>query len=72
MANGAVAQKRHRPVRDATMGFNLGPPHATMAQTDAVFVQGFGDDHVVHMREMAVLGEVSHPAIAARFLVRRR
>ena len=43
VTNGAIAQEGHGAMRDAAMGFNFGPPDAPMPQTDAVFVQGFGD-----------------------------
>ena len=36
VADGAVAEERHRAVRDAPLGLDLGPPDAAMAEADAV------------------------------------
>src|SRR5262249_37492199 len=70
-ADRAVAQEGHRAVCDATFGFDLRPPDATMTDADAVDVQGLGDDHVIDARlgEPAAFGEVGHAAEAAGFLV---
>ena len=73
VADGAVAQERHRAVRDAAQRFDLRPPHAAMADADAVDVQGLGNDHVIdaRLREPAAFGEISHAAIAAGFFIDR-
>ena len=58
-------------MRDTAMGLNLGPPDAAMAEADLVLVQRFGDDDMLHAGgiEAALLGQIGHAAIAARFLV---
>ena len=68
VADGAVAEERHRAVRDPAQGLDLGPPHAAMADADPVDVEGLGDDDVVDTgrAEPAALGEPGHAAIAAR------
>ena len=52
-------------MRDAPMGLDLGPPDATMTQTDAILVQRFWDDDMLHARrvEIAPLGQVGDTAI---------
>ena len=72
MAHGAIAQKRHGAVGDLALGFDLGPPAAPVPQTDTVFLQRFGDDHMLHAVrvEMTVLGQIGDTAVAAGFLVR--
>jgi hypothetical protein len=71
VADGAVAEERHRAVRDAAMGLDLGPPDAAMAQADAVLVQRFGDDDVLDAsaRNSRALRQIGDAAIAAGFLV---
>ncbi len=71
--DGAVAEERHRAVRDAPERLDLRPPHAAVPEADAVLVQRFGDDDVLHAagREPALLRQVRDAAIAARLLVRR-
>ena len=73
MSDGAVAQKRHGAMGDTAMGFHLGPPNAAMAQADAVFVQGFGDDDMLHAVRVEIppFGQPRDAAKAARFLIRR-
>ena len=41
VVDGAVAQKRHRTVRNTAFGFHLAPPHTAVTQTNAVHTQGF-------------------------------
>ena len=50
VADGAVAQKRHRTVGDAAQGFDFRPPHPAMADADPVHIQGFGDDYMIDAR----------------------
>ena len=50
VAHGAVAEERHRAVRDAALGLDLGPPDAAMADAHPVDVERLGDDHVVDPR----------------------
>ena len=69
--HGAVAQERHRAVRDPALRLDLGPPHAAMADAHPVDVERLGDDHMVDPRpgEQPLPREIGDPAIAARFLV---
>ena len=62
--HGAVAQKRHRAVRDPAPGLDLGPPHAAMADAHPVDVERLGDDHVVDPRagEKPLPRQVGDPA----------
>ncbi len=71
VANGAIAQKRHRAVSDAPMGLDLRPPHAAVADADPVHVQRLGNDDVIdaRRREPAALGQIMHAAVTAGFLV---
>ena len=73
VADGAVAEERHRAVGDAPLGLDLRPPHAAMAEADPVLVERLGNDDVVDARPRhdALVGEIGDAAIAARFLVRR-
>ena len=50
VADGAVAEERHGAVGDAPLGLDLRPPHAAMAEADAVLVERLGDDDVVDAR----------------------
>ncbi len=56
VAHRAVAEERHRAVRDLALGLDLGPPDAAMAEADAVLVERLGDDDVVdaRLREIAL------------------
>jgi hypothetical protein len=67
----AVAEERHRAVRDPSVGLDLRPPDAAMPDTDPIDVQGLGNDHMVdaRYREPAALREIMHTAVAARFLI---
>ena len=47
VAHRAVAEERHRAVRDLALGLDLRPPDAAMAEADAVLVERLGDDDVV-------------------------
>ena len=60
-------------MRDAPLGLDLGPPHAAMTKTDAILVQGFRNDDVLHAFrvEVAFFGQIGDTAKAARFLIRR-
>ena len=71
VAHGAVAQERHRAVRDAPLGLDLAPPDAAVADADAVDVERLGDDHVVDagLGEPAALGQPGDAAVAAGLLV---
>ena len=73
VAHRAIAEERHRAVRDLALGLDLGPPDAAMAEADAVLVERLGDDDVVdpRLREIALLGQVGDAAEAAGFLVDR-
>src|SRR3546814_17348552 len=51
VAHGAVAEERHRAVRNAALGFHLRPPHAALAAADAVDVPGPGEDRSEERRE---------------------
>lgn len=72
VADGAVAQERHGAVGDMALGFHLRPPHATVAQADAIDVQRFGDDDVIDSRprEIAFFCQIGDATEAPRFLVR--
>ena len=58
---------------DFALGFDLGPPAAAVTQTDTVFLQRLGDDHVLHAVgvEMPVFCQIGDATIAAGFLIRR-
>src|SRR6202021_3128269 len=71
MAHGAIAEKGHRAVRHPPMGFYLGPPHAAMSDADAVDIERFGDDNVIHARrgKPATLRQIVHSAVSARLFI---
>ena len=73
VADRAVAQEGHRSVRDPAMGFDLAPPHAAVADTDAVHVQRLRDDDVVDAGrgEPAAFRQPGDAAVASRLLVHR-
>ena len=64
MADRTIAKKRHRAVCNVAVGFDLCPPDTTVAQADAILVQWFGNDYVLHAVgvEPAVLGQIGHAA----------
>ena len=47
MAHRAIAEERHRAMRDLALGLDLRPPDAAMAEADAVLVERLGNDDVV-------------------------
>ena len=71
VAYGAIAEERHRAMRNAPVGFDLGPPHAAMADADAIDIERFGDDDVIDARrgKPAALRQIMHAAVAARLFV---
>ena len=71
VAHGAVAEERHRAMRDLALGLDLGPPDAAMAEADAILVERLGNDDVVDagLREVALARQVGDAAEAAGFLV---
>ena len=69
VADGAVAKERHRAMRDAAFGFDLGPPHAAVAKADPILVQRFRDDDMLDMGEMALRRQIGNAAIAAGFFI---
>ncbi len=73
VADGAVAEERHRAVGDPAEGLDLGPPDAAMADADPVDIERLGNDHMVDPRlgEEALPREPGDSAIAAGFLVDR-
>ncbi len=74
VANGTVTQKRHGTMGNPPLGFDFRPPDTAMAQTNAIFVQGFGDDHMLHAVgvEIPLFRQIGDTAIAAAFFIRRR
>src|ERR1700730_13668526 len=71
VAYGAITEEGHRPMRNAAVGFNLGPPHAAMADADAIDVERFRDDDVIDARrgKPAALRQIVHAAVAPRLFV---
>src|SRR5258708_2165064 len=73
MAHRIVAKKRHRAMRDLTLGLDFRPPDAAMAKADAVLVQRLGGDDGGDpwFREIAEPGQMSDAAEAAGLFVHR-
>src|SRR6185369_4908937 len=51
--------------------FDLGPPHAAMAQADAILIERLGDDDVIDfaLGEVALLGQPAHAGPAAGLFI---
>src|SRR5690554_5306709 len=58
---------------DRTVRFDLRPPHAAMAKTDAVLVERFWDDDVIHagLGEEAAPRKICYASEASRFFIHR-
>ena len=54
-------------MRNFAKCLDLGPPAAAMTKADAVFLQGLGDDDMLHTlgRKEPLLGQIGNAAIAA-------
>src|ERR1700722_15302576 len=66
VAYGAITEEGHRPMRNAAVGLDLGPPHAAMADADAIDVERFRDDEGIDAGrgKPAARRRVTHAAVA--------
>ncbi len=71
MVDGADAKVWHRAMGDASVGSDLEPIDASMAEADAIFVGGFGDDDEVGFvfTDPAVTRHVGDPGKAAALFI---
>ncbi len=73
MAHGAITKERHGAVGDAAMCFDFSPPNTAMAKAYTIFMEGFGNDDVLHTLggEKPLLGQVGDTTETAGFFVCR-
>src|SRR5271166_3155058 len=67
VAHGAITEKRHRAVRDATVRFDLGPPNPAVTDANPIDIEGLRDDDVIdaRRREPTALGQIGNAAETA-------